>query len=506
LEAILEVAVSAKENRFDRIQRRMYFRSRRRVLWNHRIADRSSGESPLGTWANRHESQLAIHPRFGRKLAVSEAKDVYLFFMPPRPTIPAQLPGFTIVRQLGQGSYGTVYKVKRQSDGHNYALKVVDLRSMSQEHREESVNEIRMLASVVSPFIIAFHEASIQDRRLNIITEYAKLGDMAHAISRRKQTHRPFREDTIWRFMLEALEGLRVLHERGIVHRDLKSANIMLMAPDLFKIGDLGISTVLEQRELAKTQIGTPMYLAPEVWKKRPYDSKCDIWSLGVLLFEMATFTYPYSARNARELSVKVCTAQIPTLTDKYSRELSDIIHRMLTRNPVQRPSAVELLAAPSIQSRLDLICPFHDAVKQSEANLLATIKVPANLRLVSFPQPRYNVRIANVMPLEERVHVKGKMVPHTRLSLVSTRELQAITDLDCWSPTKKDVMVHQPVEDAEFAPCEPPSTAVSGESPRFAPRPPSGKGQANPRRGRISPPVDAIPPRPRFQRRFAIR
>jgi NIMA (never in mitosis gene a)-related kinase len=438
----------------------------------------------------------------------SRAK-TFIFSMNRPGPIPSQLPGFTIVKQLGQGSYGTVYKVKRQSDNQNYALKTVDLGSLNQRQREDSVNEIRMLASVASPFIIGFHEASIQERRLNIITEYAKLGDMAHAITRRKQTRRPFKEDTIWRFMLEVLEGLRVLHERGIVHRDLKSANILLVAPDLFKIADLGISTVLQQRQLAKTQIGTPMYLAPEVWKKRPYDSKCDVWSLGVLLFEMATFNYPYSARNARDLSVKVCTAKVPNLTDTYSRELSDIVHRMLTHNPLQRPSVVELLATPSIQSRIDLIRPFMDAVKSSEANLLATIKVPPNLRLVHFPQPRYNVPIDNVKPLEERVHLKGKMVAQTRLSLASTRELQLIADLDCWSPTKRDVMVQQPREEEPvFHPQEPPRAP---EPPSFRPRPPSdrARGNGNPRMGRISPPVDQAAevraPRARYRRPLVI-
>ena len=148
----------------------------------------------------------------------------------------SHLPGFTIIKQLGQGSYGTVYKVKRISDNQNYALKVVDLSQLNQHQREDSVNEIRIMASVISPFIVSFHEATIQDKRLFIVTEYCKLGDLSRAINRRKLKHRPFKEETIWRFLLQILEGLRVLHERGIVHRDLKSANILISSPDMFKI------------------------------------------------------------------------------------------------------------------------------------------------------------------------------------------------------------------------------------------------------------------------------
>jgi NIMA (never in mitosis gene a)-related kinase len=421
------------------------------------------------------------------------------------------LPGFTVLKQLGQGSYGTVYKVRRQSDGKNYALKTVDLSALNQRQREDSVNEIRIMASVTSPFIIGFHEAIIHNHRLSIVSEYAQLGDLAHIITRKRQKHRPFKEEAIWRFMLEMLEGLRVLHERGIVHRDLKSANILVVAPDLFKIGDLGISTVLQQRQLAKTQIGTPMYLAPEVWKKRPYNSKCDIWSLGVLLYEMATFSYPYNARNARDLSVKVCTARAPQLTENYSRDLSHVIHLMLTQNPVQRPSVVELLEMPVIRSKNSLIVPFLEAVRQSEANLLETIRVPANLKLVNLPVPRYTKQSEVVLPVEERLHLKGKMAAQTRLSLASTRELQLIIDLDCWSPTKPDSLARLP---ARASSPTPEFSISSNRAPceaAFRPRPPPPREERpNPRVGRATPPSDQIlpearAPRPRYRRPLVI-
>lgn len=419
------------------------------------------------------------------------------------------LPGFTIVKQLGKGSYGTVFKVKRVSDGNSYALKMVDLSTMNQRQREDSVNEIRIMASITSPFIIKFHEATIQDHRLFIVTDYAKLGDLSNLIARRKLKRRPFKEDVIWRFMLQVLEGLRVLHDRGIVHRDLKSANILLSAPDLFKIGDLGISTVLQQRQLAKTQIGTPMYLAPEVWKKRPYNSKCDIWSLGVLLYEMATFTYPFNARNARDLSVKVCNSKPPPMRVDYSRDLTRVIQLMLTHNPVQRPSVHELLSMQCVQAKMHLITPFIEAVKHSEAHLLDTIRVPRNLQLVNLPKPRYS-NDDEMVPLEERLHLKGRIASQTKLSLASTRELQMIVDNDCWSPTKPDQLIRVRETEKERAP-EPVKPKVSTKAqhakqdplqvirhyqiqPNYRPKPPApdrGDVRRNPRQGRITPPEE---------------
>ncbi|KAH0793337.1 AGC family protein kinase [Histomonas meleagridis] len=352
---------------------------------------------------------------------------------------PNYIPGFTFIKQLGKGSYGAVYKVKRIQDNQNYALKIVDLRSLNQIQREESVNEIRILASVHSPFIIGFHEASIYNKKLCIVTEYGKLGDLSHAISRRKAKRRPFKEDEIWRFLLQSLHGLQVLHNRGIIHRDIKSANILMCAPDLFKIGDLGISTVLKQHRLAKTQIGTPIYLAPEIWKKKPYNDKCDVWSLGVVLYEMATFTFPYNGSTMRELQQKVCNSRIPRLPNYYSKDLSDIIHLMLRQNPALRPNVSELLAMPIINSRMSLITPFLNAVSRSDANLIETIRVPQNLQYIHFPVPRYQKD--ECVSIDKRLHAKGKMV-NLNLNRASTRELQMIADLDQWSPTKNKEIV----------------------------------------------------------------
>ena len=407
------------------------------------------------------------------------------------------LPGFTIIKQLGKGSYGTVFKVRRVSDGNCYALKTVDLSALNQRQREDAVNEIRIMASVTSPFIVKFHEATIHDHRLFIVTEYAKLGDLSNLISRRRTKRRPLKEDTIWTFMLQALEGLRVLHDRGIVHRDLKSANMLLSAPDLFKIGDLGISTVLQQRQLAKTQIGTPMYLAPEIWKKRPYNSKCDIWSLGVLLYEMATFTYPFNARSTRDLSLKVCNAKPPPIAGSYSRDLTRVIMLMLTPNPVQRPSVRELLGMPCVQAKMSLITPFLDAVKHSEACLLDTIRVPRNLDLVNFPEPRYS-KDDELLPLEQRMHVKGRIAVQGRLSLASTRELQLIMDNDCWSPTRKE----EPARARERPVPEPVKPKVQDAmrvchhfklEPSYRPKPPEERrvDARNPRQGRVTPPEE---------------
>ena len=348
------------------------------------------------------------------------------------------LPGFIEQKVLGKGTYGCVYKAKRISDGQSYAVKVVNLSSLNHSEIEDAVNEIRLMASFTSPFIIRFFEAFVDNRRLCIVTEYSRLGDLAHLIERRRKKKRPFSENDIWRFLIQILEGIKVLHNCGVVHRDLKSANILISAPDMIKIADLGISTVLHTTQLARTQIGTPLYLAPEVWKRKPYDSKCDMWSLGILLHEMMTFTFPFTARSTKELAQKVCIGKF-SIPKGYSSDLISVLRRLLQVNPILRPSVDEILNLQSIQSKKEFIstCLLDDALLETDDKLLSTIKVPLNIRNVNLPMASYGKKGQIVKPLEQRLHMKKGIGFNKELALVSSPELQLITDLDWWSPNK---------------------------------------------------------------------
>ena len=349
------------------------------------------------------------------------------------------VPGFIEKKVLGSGTYGKVYKAIRQSDNKPYAVKVVNLSTLDQREIEDSVNEIRIIASFESPFILGFYEAFCDKNRLCIVTEYAKLGDLQNFFRKRKLRNSPLPEESIWRFFLQILEGLRVLHSSGVVHRDLKSANVMLSAPDLLKIGDLGIATVLHARQLARTQIGTPLYLAPEVWKRCPYDQKCDMWSLGVLLYEMMTFSYPFNGRNTDELARRVCAGVYP-VPSKYSLELTSILRKLLSVSPRERPSVDELLQMQCVKDHMELLNQFPIEESQS-ARLLETIKVPRNVRDVHFPSALYGKKKPVAKPMGQRLHLKGVSLsqdPKRNLSALSTPDLMQVAVQDLWSPNKQ--------------------------------------------------------------------
>ncbi|KAF5837626.1 kinase-like domain-containing protein [Dunaliella salina] len=305
---------------------------------------------------------------------------------------------FKVIKFLGKGSYGSVLQVQRLGDGQMYALKEMDVRSMSQAEREDSVNEIRLMASVAHPNVLAYNEAFLDGNKLCIIMEFAPDGDLAKVIKKHQVLHRPVPEDLAWKYFIQVAQGLAALHSLRILHRDIKPGNIMIMANDVAKIGDLGIAKLLKSTMAAKTQIGTPHYMPPEIWRNRPYGFQSDSWALGCLLYEMATLTVPFEARSMNELRYKVLRSTYPPITGGYSRDYIAMVTACLDPNPDRRPSMEMILNSPAVRSRMYLVPregmqqPPRPASNAGSA-LLDTIKVPrGNFAAVkkSLPPPNY--------------------------------------------------------------------------------------------------------------------
>ena len=135
--------------------------------------------------------------------------------------------------------------------------------------------------------------------------EYADEGDLEEKIKYNLKRRLNFEESTIWIWIIQLLKGIKYLHDNKIMHRDLKCANIFLMKNGLLKIGDLNVSKIAKSN-MARTQTGTPFYLAPEVWKDLPYDYKCDIWSVGCIIYELCTSRPPFRGTSLKELGRNV--------------------------------------------------------------------------------------------------------------------------------------------------------------------------------------------------------
>lgn len=235
---------------------------------------------------------------------------------------------------------------------------------------------MRLLASITCDHIIKYKEAFFDTKSasLCIVIEFADGGDLEKLIERKKKTMSWFEEREIWTMMRQVLDGLAVLHERSIIHRDLKSANIFLSS-GVYKIADLNVSKLMK-KDLAYTQTGTPYYASPEVWQDKPYEMKSDIWSFGCIVYELCALKPPFSATSMEGLFKKVMRGAYPKIPSTYSDRLAKIIDLCLQLDPAKRPSAKELL------KRVEEGKEEPERTRLSSVNLLNTIKVPRSLEM----------------------------------------------------------------------------------------------------------------------------
>ena len=266
------------------------------------------------------------------------------------------LKDFETLKILGKGSFSSVYLVKRKKDSKIYALKSVFLEKLSKKQQENSVNEVRILASIHNKNVISYKEAFWDDSSstLNIIMEYADDGDLLTKIKQMKQEKVYFEEEKIWDYAIQIIQGLKSLHDKNIIHRDLKSENIFLFKKNsLCKIGDMNVSKVLKEK-LLRTQTGTPYYASPEVWMNKPYSFKSDLWSIGCVIYEMCELRTPFNGKDMDELFVNICLNKTKRISEKYSEELWLMIKKLLEVNVEKRYDCNQFLQSDIVKNKIN--------------------------------------------------------------------------------------------------------------------------------------------------------
>ena len=306
---------------------------------------------------------------------------------------------FEILDKLGKGGFSKVYKVKRKEDGQIYALKKVDLLNLSEKQRINSLNEIRVLASIKSKYIVNYKEAFLEgkDSSLCLVMEYADKGDLSKRIEEQKKRNKYFNERDIWRIFVQLVKGLKSLHDLNIVHRDIKSSNIFLFSDGTAKLGDLNVCKILSKDILGKTQAGTPSFAAPEVWMEKPYGLQSDIWSLGCVLYEIVTLKCPFVGNNVVDLYNKILIGEFRKIPDKFSHDLSYIIEHMIKFEPEKRFTCSQILECDFVLNKLsnNNMNGFDDSddniLNEEEQKLLETIHCPNNMLYLNNQLPKAN-------------------------------------------------------------------------------------------------------------------
>ncbi|KAI8626974.1 kinase-like protein [Xylariaceae sp. FL1651] len=285
---------------------------------------------------------------------------------------------YEVLEKIGHGSFGVIRKVKRKVDGMVLCRKEISYLKMSQKEREQLHAEFQILSSLRHPNIVGyFHREHLkQSQDLHLYMEYCGNGDLGRVIRDLTRANRYAEEEFVWVVFSQLVTALYRCHygvnppdvgkgiltvgpktkpktppgAMTILHRDLKPENVFLGDNNSVKLGDFGLSKMIQSHDFASTYVGTPFYMSPEICAAERYTLKSDIWSLGCVIYELCAREPPFNAKTHFQLVQKIKEGKVATLPRVYSAELMSVIKDCLKVNPDARPDTAALLNLPVVR------------------------------------------------------------------------------------------------------------------------------------------------------------
>ncbi|KAK6250611.1 hypothetical protein QUC31_008170 [Theobroma cacao] len=263
---------------------------------------------------------------------------------------------------LGRGTFGHVYVGFNSESGEMCAMKEVTLFSddaKSKESTKQLMQEISLLSRLWHPNIVQYYGSEKVDDRLYIYLEYVSGGSIYKLL----QEYGQLKEPVIRSYTQQILSGLAYLHSKSTVHRDIKGANILVDPNGRVKLADFGMAKHIAGQSCPLSFKGSPYWLAPEVIRNTSgYNLAVDIWSLGCTVLEMATTKPPWSQYEGVAAMFKIGNSkELPPIPDCLPDEGKDFVRQCLQRNPLHRPTAVQLLDHPFVKCAAPLERPIPD-------------------------------------------------------------------------------------------------------------------------------------------------
>jgi len=237
------------------------------------------------------------------------------------------------IKVLGRGSYGLVYLVKEiGASNKNYALKTCINNNINKTAFENEINLLKILKHNNIISIINFEKTK---KSLNILMEYAEKGTLEDKIKKYKKIYLKFNQDEIKQIITSMTQGIEYLHFNKIIHRDIKPSNILITHDNKIKIADFGVSRFLNDTKMIVTTIGSPHYMAPEIYDGSGYSYPVDYWALGCILYELLTMKKPFNADNIYALCMAVHKGYYVMSIIKY--KYRDILKGLINLNKKKR-------------------------------------------------------------------------------------------------------------------------------------------------------------------------
>ncbi|XP_034485845.1 serine/threonine-protein kinase Aurora-2 isoform X1 [Drosophila innubila] len=256
------------------------------------------------------------------------------------------LSNFDIGRQLGRGKFGNVYLAREKESQFVVALKVLFKRQIGETNVEHQVRrEIEIQSHLRHPHILRLYAYFHDDARIYLILEYAPQGTLFSALQ--AQPLKRFDDRQSATYIKSLCSALLYLHERDIIHRDIKPENLLLGHKGVLKIADFGWS-VHEPNSMRMTLCGTVDYLPPEMVLNKPHTKNVDLWSLGVLCFELLVGHAPFFSKNYEETYKKILKVDYK-LPEHVSKAAAHLISKLLVLNPQHRLPLDQVILHPWI-------------------------------------------------------------------------------------------------------------------------------------------------------------
>ena len=286
------------------------------------------------------------------------------------------LPNYETVRKLGQGTYGSVFLCRQKSSGRQCVMKRLQLNALNEKERRSAIQEANLLRQLNHPNVVAYVDMHATRSKLFIFMQYCDGGDLEQSLHAARKQGRHMSEQQLLDWFVQMSLALQYLHSRRVLHRDLKTANVFLTRANIVKLGDLGVARVCAwpaptappsrsllvgccgrrtpaaspthplhvptrphpcrtgctqvlsaTAELAKTFVGTPYYLSPELLSSQPYGPPADVWALGCIFYEIATLDHPFDANNFPMLANKIVSTEPEPIAYKRPPSAGGDVH-----------------------------------------------------------------------------------------------------------------------------------------------------------------------------------
>ena len=388
--------------------------------------------------------------------------------------------------QLGRGAYGVVYKAIEISTGYFVAVKQIPTQHMGVREQEAVTNEIELLSKLNHFNIVKYSTVLRNEGCISIVTEFMESGSLAATLHR----FGPLPEPLIAWYIIQSLKGLAYLHEQGVIHRDIKGANILLNKRAFVKLADFGVATKLmgagadglwgasagnrEVDQSTPTVVGTPYWMAPEIIEMSGFSTASDIWSIGCTVIELFTGYPPYYELAPMSALFRIVSDEHPPLPPNVSDGMADFLLKCFQKNAEKRPTAEELLKHPWLVKRTSELKRAETRFPGDESDSDGTERVPA---------PRMQAQRPRRSPRQPVGNARRGTATTAASETRAAPEWLDADDLDD-VPAVEDLDEALDMEDSEAemegrgsAGTDPsPSSAATAHSVAAAPKPASGE------------------------------